>query len=813
MRQSPLSASDVAIAARMGDVAHELLGVPNDELSTRNELRYGSRGSLAVDLRKGVWSDFERGAAGGVVDLVVDRRGGTKDEAIEWLRERGHIEKTPSSKEIAGTYDYTSADGELLFQVVRFVPKDFRQRRPDGVGGWVWKMTGVERVLYHLPEVLKAASEGRTVYITEGEKSADALRGLGLVATCSSGGAGKWRPTYNPSLAGASVVILPDNDEPGQEHAQAVLKSLSGLLGSGRTSVRILDLPGLPPKGDPYDWIMAGGTAGELERLANEVPETEAVAPKKNRRKESLGQASAGPLIRVIAGDLHKTTTLAEAALLQSDLPIFQRGSSLVRPVVQDVPAARGRMTVSAALHEMDGIGLVDALCGVANWERYDARADDFVRINPPRNVADILLSRVGLWSFPKIVGVITTPTIRPDGSILSEPGYDPATRLYHAADPDVTLSAAVYEPTKEIAEKALGLLNDLLAEFPFVTASDDQPRHESISHAVALSALITPVVRGALSVAPLHAFRATTAGTGKSFLVDLASAISSGRPCPVAAAGADEAETEKRLAGLLLAGFPLATLDNVNGELGGDLLCQAIERPFIRLRPLGRSDIVEIESRATLFATGNGLRVRGDMVRRSLVSDLDAGMERPELREFKGDPVAVVMANRGRYVSACLAIVRAYIVAGRPDRKSPIASFTDWSDTVRSALCWLSCADPADSMEQAREDDPELAELREVTSLWRDTLGIGGGFTVKDLADRADERTKTQMGEPTEPAHPELRDCLLRIAGERGAISTKRLGYWLRSREGRIVNGFRLAKAGTAHGGGIAWCLKGAGR
>ena len=520
-----------------------------------------------------------------------------------------------------------------------------------------------------------------------------------------------------------------------------------------------------------------------------------------------------GPVIRIVAGELHKTTDQAEAALLISKLPIFQRGSSLVRPVVQDVPAARGRMTVSAALHGIDSIGLQDTLCSVTGWERFDARAEDWVRVNAPKNVADVLLSRVGLWSFPKIVGVITTPTIRPDGSILSAPGYDPATRLFHAADPAVVLSAAALEPTKEIAEQALALLNGLLAEFPFVTASDEQPRHKSISHAVALSALITPVVRGALSVAPLHAFRATTAGTGKSFLVDLASAISSGRPCPVAAAGADEAETEKRLAGLLLAGFPLATLDNVNGELGGDLLCQAIERPFIRLRPLGRSDIVEIESRATLFATGNGLRVRGDMVRRSLVSDLDAGMERPELRKFRGDPVAIVMANRGRYVSACLAIARAYIVAGRPNLKAPIASFADWSDIVRSALCWLGCADPADSMEKAREDDPELAELREVTSLWRDTLGIGDGFTVKGLADHADERAPTKMGEPTDYAHPEWRDCLLRIAGERGAISTRRLGNWLRDREGRIAGGLRLVKAGTAQGGVAKWTLKGGSR
>jgi hypothetical protein len=506
-----------------------------------------------------------------------------------------------------------------------------------------------------------------------------------------------------------------------------------------------------------------------------------------------------GPIIKVVAGELHTASTAGEAAMLGSGLPIFQRGNTLVRPVVQDVPAARGRMTVSAALHQIDAHGLVDALCSCATWLKFDGRAEDWVRINPPRSVADTILSRPGLWTLPKVVGVITTPTIRPDGSILSAPGYDAATRLYHAADPSLVLSPAVHEPTRDIALKALELLNGLLAEFPFVT---------EVSRAVALSGLITPVVRGALAVAPLHAFRANTAGTGKSYLVDTASSISSGRPCPVAAAGSDEAETEKRLAGLLLAGFPIASLDNVNGELGGDLLCQAIERPFIRLRPLGRSDIMEVESRATLFATGNALRVRGDMVRRTVVCDLDAGMERPELRPFKGDPVATVMENRGRYVSACLAIVRAYIIAGCPDRLSPIASFEDWSGAVRSALVWLGCSDPADSMEQARDDDPELAELREVMTAWRGALGTREAFTVKELADTAEARTKTQIGEPTEFAHPEWRDCLSRLAGERGVINTKRLGRWLMNREGRIVDRCRIKRAGQVHGGTWRWAL-----
>lgn len=539
--------------------------------------------------------------------------------------------------------------------------------------------------------------------------------------------------------------------------------------------------------------------APELVPMEDPAPEAEE-KPKRQRpkRTEAAEHDPSKPVVRVVAGELHNTATEGEDAVIAAGLPIYQRGSALVRPVVQDVPASRGRMTVSAALHEIGAHGLTDALCSCASWERFDGRAQDWVNINPPRNVADTILSRVGMWRVPRVVGVITTPTIRPDGSILSAPGYDAETRLYHAADPAVVLSDIVKQPTREVAMKALALLQGLLNEFPFVddTAVAGEKFNRSTSRSVALSGLITPVVRGALSVAPLTVYRASTAGTGKSYLVDIASAISSGRPCPVVAAGADEAETEKRLTGLLLAGFPIASLDNVNGDLGGDLLCQAIERPFIRLRPLGRSDIMEIESRATLYATGNGLRVLGDMVRRTLVADLDAGLERPELREFKEDPVSVIVADRGRYVSACLAIVRAYILAGRPGVLPPIASFSDWSNTVRSALVWLGCADPADSMEAAREDDPELAELREIIAVWKEAMPIGQGMTCKQIIEWSDGRQQDEdVHAAGDWAWPDLRDMLMRVAGDRGSPNTGRLGAKFRKHEGRIVGGYRIKR------------------
>jgi putative DNA primase/helicase len=507
------------------------------------------------------------------------------------------------------------------------------------------------------------------------------------------------------------------------------------------------------------------------------------------------------PVIRVAGGKLPELATEGEQALLVSGLPVFQRGRSLVRPIRQDVPASGGRTTIAAGLREITGPMMIDLLAQSAEWEVWNARKKALVAADPPPMVASILLSRAGFWSLPIVAGVTTTPTLRPDGSVLIAPGYDPATRLYHVPDADLIMSSANPAPSRAEAKQALALLNGLLDGFPFVSAID---------RSVGLSALITPVVRGAMTVAPLHAIRASTAGTGKSFLVDLASAIATGRPCPVVAAGQTAEETEKRLVGLILGGFPLISIDNCNNELGGDLLCQVIERPLVRIRPLGRSEIIELESRATLFATGNALRVRGDMTRRTLVCDLDANMERPETRSFAFDPVRCVLAERGRYVVAALNVVRAYLLAGKPEQLNQLASFVEWSDCVRSALVWLGCADPVTSMEAAREDDPELGELREIIALWRDRLGADIRLTAREIADTASRRTLDEYGNWTHVlAMPDLFDALIRIAGERGVINTKRLGKWLLAHEGRIVDGRRLKRATTrAHGGVVRWVL-----
>ncbi|MCL4310684.1 MAG: hypothetical protein M0Z32_01020 [Actinomycetota bacterium] len=186
-------------------------------------------------------------------------------------------------KEIIATYDYVDESGHLLYQAVRLNPKGFYQRRPDGKGGLINNLNDTRRVLYRLPEVIEAVAAGQTIHVVEGEKDADNLdKKLGLVATCNCGGAGKWLDSYSQALAGAHVVIIPDNDTTGHKHAQDVKQALEGVA----ADVKVIHLPGLPAKGDVSDWIAAGGTVEGLRELVkNPPPEPEPPASKSRPKR------------------------------------------------------------------------------------------------------------------------------------------------------------------------------------------------------------------------------------------------------------------------------------------------------------------------------------------------------------------------------------------------------------------------------------------------------------------------------------------------------------------------------------------------
>jgi hypothetical protein len=203
---------------------------------------------------------------------------------------------------------------------------------------------------------------------------------------------------------------------------------------------------------------------------------------------------------------------------------------------------------------------------------------------------------------------------------------------------------------------------------------------------------------------------------------------IATARPAPVIAQGKSEEEMEKRLGAALIAGDVLIAIDNCEEPLGGELLCQTLTQTSLKVRILGKSVNAEVPSNAAIFATGNNLTLEGDMTRRAIRATLDAGVERPELRAFDRDPLAMVTAQRGDYVTAGLTVLRAFHIAGRPQQRAPLGSFTDWSRWVRDALIWLGEADPCETMEGMRGADPKLEALTTVLEQWREVIGMQTG-------------------------------------------------------------------------------------
>ncbi len=264
----------INIASYAERVAKKYWGEPNKTLSKKGMLRWGNAGSKELDIQRGVYFDFEENHGGGVVDIV--RRYGPQtisgSVADVLQREFGISKQTEAAlapaKFIEKIYEYYNSDGEMAYQVLRYSPKAFRQRRPDGKGGWLWNMNDVEPLPFNLVGIL--TNPDAPIFIVEGEKAAERLNRLGLVATTSHGGAGKWAESLGQYFTGRNVIVLPDNDNAGERHADQVVRSLWGKA----SKIKRVKLDGLPDKGDVVDWLFRGGT---VETLMGVVKDTAAL--------------------------------------------------------------------------------------------------------------------------------------------------------------------------------------------------------------------------------------------------------------------------------------------------------------------------------------------------------------------------------------------------------------------------------------------------------------------------------------------------------------------------------------------------------
>jgi putative DNA primase/helicase len=502
-------------------------------------------------------------------------------------------------------------------------------------------------------------------------------------------------------------------------------------------------------------------------------------------------------IIQLIEGERHRIVDEAEAALIAAGgFDIYQRDAVMVRPVMHRLPAATQhgikRTTAAWRLMAVKSLYLIEMLGRVARFQSYDRKRKDWVDKDCPHVIGETLLAREGAWNVPVLLGVVHTPQLRADGSLLTASGYDPQTQLLFKPDGEHYPNIPD-RPGKDDAQKALDVVKQSIATFPFNGEAD---------RSVALSLLLTGVCRRTLDFAPLHAMTSPAPGTGKSLLIDLASILLSGQPAPVLSAEIDAAEFEKRLGASLMAGDAVISFDNCTKPLDHALLCQALTQSRLNLRVLGFSQNRDVTMSALLTATGNNLILQGDLPRRSLRCEIDAKVERPELRAFPGAPIqSVFRQRRGELVAALLTILRAYQASGVVASHSPLGGFEMWSHWVRDALVWLGCVDPCDTIEVIRTGNPEREKHEAVVLAWRDHFGLGTVVTVRELIEAAGPG-QFALHQPS--TSQRLYDALLAVAGDQrhhGLISAERLGRWLIKVAGKFEQKLRIVRAGTRHG------------
>jgi hypothetical protein len=683
---------------------------------------------------KGVWHCFACGAKGGWRDLA-GRLG------IETRAAKGR-------SEIVAAYDYRDADGKLLYQACRMPGKKFLPRRPDGNGDWIWNLEGVPRVLYRLPELLDAVKRGEIVFIPEGEKDVENLTKLGLTATTNAGGAGKWRAEYSKHLSGANVVVLPDADEPGRKHAEQVAKSLRGVA----ASVKVLELPGLPEKGDISDWLAAGGTREQLERLAAEVPEWGPGRERERgpRTRAQLAIVTTSRFLREITAD-----TLQALAAANDPPELYKVGSEIVRVGVNDLAEP---LSVAALRGRMDR---------VADYIKFNKDGEE-VPARPPEDVArDILALPTRELPFPALRGVRHAPLFLPCGRLLAADGYDSDSGWL------MRLRGLTGAGGNMPLDEAKRWLEELLCDFPF-----EDPA--SKAHAVAL--LLQPFVRELVDgPTPLYLIDAPARGTGKGLLADILTSVATGGDAAVMSLVGDGDEVEKRITALLLGGRSHIQLDNVR-VLRSSHLEAALTTLTWSGRRLGKSEAVYVPNRATWLATGNNVEVSDEMARRSVPIRLDAGVERPEDRNgFRYQLPAWAYKTRPALVTACLSIIQDWLAAGQPQGTAVLGRFEVWAKTTGGLVEFAGFPGFLQNRKRLQSQaDSETQEWAAVVGLWWESYS-NRPVTAGDLFEIIKEHS-----------------LLLNVWGGRSKTGAlQRLGHALGKKRDRIYGGFAIRAAG----------------
>ncbi|MGB0716811.1 MAG: hypothetical protein ACPGXK_13090 [Phycisphaerae bacterium] len=687
--------------------------------------------------------------------------------------------------QIVKTYDYCDAYGKQLYQVVRYEPKDFRQRRPDGKGGWIWNLKSTPRVLYRLRELLAAQSD-EWVFVVEGEKDADRLARLGLVATCNAGGAGKWKTLADDTaLENRKVAIICDKDAAGRKHAADVASRSNGRA----QELRVLELPG--DGKDVSDWLDAGGTRDKLIELADLAPPA-----------EFTGTAADQPNILIDTDEYRVVNEAIEA--LKADPNLYQRGGMLVR-VMRERNTNDGvsRTQGSVTIQMVPTANLRERMTRYATFSCMNGKKEE-KPCHPKQWIVRAVEAR-GTWEgIRALCGVADAPVLRRDGSIWQSPGYDAETGVlfsqafagaFPVIDGDVCLDRA---------RAAVERLLDVVADFPF-----EAEEHKSAW----LAALLTPLARHAFDgPAPLFLIDANVRGAGKSLLAQTIAHIVLGREMPVSSYAHDSDELRKKLTAIALAGDQMVLFDNLNGVFGNDTLDRALTSSRWKDRILGRSEEVDLPLLPAWFATGNNVQVGADTLRRIIHIRLDCLNERPEGRSGFRHPNLIkhIDQNRSQLLMDGLTILSGYLRTERtPYSLEPFGSFEGWSDVVRRAVVWVGLPDPCLTRGKLSESADTSAEaFANLIHALTDYQPASSGFTVAGLLGQLYPCSDEQNS--FDPVTANLRVAIEEFANSPTGESPKPkvVGNRLRRFRRRVVNGLYLDENPQRTKRGRVWML-----
>ncbi|MBI3528213.1 MAG: hypothetical protein HY067_09605 [Betaproteobacteria bacterium] len=481
---------------------------------------------------------------------------------------------------------------------------------------------------------------------------------------------------------------------------------------------------------------------------------------------------------------LPQVVDLAEAAMLShpGDPSLYQRGGLPVRVVRRPAITARGVSRSDGALGivTVDVAHIRESFTQRADWVRFDKREQGFRKIVCPEIVARTYLSRGGNWHLPPLVATIEAPTIRPDGSILQAPGYDAATGLlFNSGNQDFPVIP--HEPSAHQIKAALNAFAEMLSDFPFEEAHD---------YSVALSAILTALVRCRLRSAPLIASTAPVMASGKTLIMSLPSWIATGRAPAVVQHSQDPSEEQKLLLSVLMDGDPVVLIDNVERPINSDALCSILTAETFRGRPLGKTGTVSVPTCVLFLATGNNLVIAGDLTTRTLLVRLDPKTEHPERRSFTTDIHEHVVAHRAELVAAALTIMRGFLSSGvsPADLVAPWGRFEEWSNLVRAAIVWAGLPDPCKSLDRLELEDPARLEHSAVLTAWYKVFN-GDAAKVDQVIECCDLQNE------------ELKVAVMAIASDHGSINGRRFGRWLARHENRIHDGLSFRRAGIKSG------------